>query len=411
MPQPKSISLLPSLARILRMRRDAIATHPRRYRMTLLALLVILLTVDAVVGWPYVVARLQSVAVLDLVANRRVPKVLGWVVSDPVTQEVLTLRLPNETLQARLYSPVNHPDAPAVVVVHGMHYLGMNEPRLAAFASAMASCGLRVLTPELPDIKDYHVGPNSIAAIGDAAAWMDQHSGGRPVGVMGLSFSGSLALLAASEPRYRPDIKFVAAAGSEDSMARVANYYLTAKDLRPNGTTEVLPPHEYGSLVLEYENLQDFVPAGDLEAVRLALRDHLYEDSTAERAAMAKLTPRQSAAAKQLMDTTSPITRRMIARSDALHLAAMASVSPEGHMARLATPVYLLAGEADNIIPSAETERLESQIPAHELKAVLISPVISHLNMNSKAPTFADKWRLAHFFAMILHAAETQNGK
>ena len=50
-------------------------------------------------------------------------------------------------------------------------------------------------------------------------------------------------------------------------------------------------PHEYGALVLEYENLEDFVPAADLEAVRLVLRDHLYEDKPAEMAAMAKLTP------------------------------------------------------------------------------------------------------------------------
>ena len=286
-----------------------------------------------------------------------------WMVSDPVTTTDMTLPLPSGAIEARLYTPVNHPDAPAFVIVHGVHHLGMNEPRLVAFASAMASCGLRVLTPELPDIKDYHVGASSIASIGDTAVWMDQHNGGRPVGVMGLSFSGSLALLAAAEPQYRPDMKFVVAVGSEDSMARVANYYLTGRDVRPDGTTEVLPPHEYGALVLEYENLQDFVPAGDLEAVRLVLRDHLYEEPAAERAAMATLTPEQKAEAKQLMDTTSQITRGMIAESDAKHVAAMGDVSPEGHMAGLGTPVYLLHGEADNIIPSAETLWLERQIP------------------------------------------------
>ena len=75
MPQTKSSSRFPSLARLLRLRREAIATHPRRYMMTLVAVLVILLAVDAVVGWPYVAARLQAIAVLDRVGGEPVPGV------------------------------------------------------------------------------------------------------------------------------------------------------------------------------------------------------------------------------------------------------------------------------------------------------------------------------------------------
>ena len=39
--------------------------HPRRYMLILLAVLAVLLVVDAVVGWPYLRARLQAIAVLD----------------------------------------------------------------------------------------------------------------------------------------------------------------------------------------------------------------------------------------------------------------------------------------------------------------------------------------------------------
>jgi acetyl esterase/lipase len=408
MPEPQRRSGFPSLARLLRLRREAIAVRPRRYMKMLMVCLAIVLAIDAVIGWPFLMARLQAVAVLDRVGNQPVPAPVRWMVSEPVTTTELTLPLPSGAVRARMYTPVNHPDAPGIVIVHGVHYLGMNEPRLEAFASAMAACGLQVLTPELPDIKDYHIGASSIASIGDTAAWMDHESGGRPVGVMGLSFSGSLSLLAAVEPQYRPDIKFVVAVGSEDEMSRVANYYLTGEDLRPNGKTEVLTPHEYGALVLEYQSLEDFVPAPDRDAVRLVLRNHLYEDVPGERAALAKLTPVQAAEAKQLMDTTSPITRRMIAESDARHLAAMAGVSPNGHLAQLETPVFLLHGEADNIIPSAETQWLEKDIPKNEMQASLISPVLSHLDLDDKGPTFADQWRLVRFFAKMLHAAEAR---
>jgi dienelactone hydrolase len=395
--------------------------HPRRYVKMLLVCLIALLLIDVVAGWPFLRTRLQAIAVLDRVGNQPVPAPLRWLVSEPVTMEEMTLPLPSGAVRARMYTPENHPDAPAIVVVHGVHYLGMDEPRLEAFASAMASCGLRVLTPELPDIKDYHIGPSSIATIGDAATWLAEQSrpsqhdkrskvtpaGVVPVGIMGLSFSGSLSLLAAAEPKYHPYIKFVVAVGSEDEMSRVARYYLTGSALRPSGGAEILAPHEYGALVLEYESLEDFVPAPDRDAVRLVLRDHLYENVPGERAALAKLTPTQRQEAKQLMDTTSPITRHMIAESDARHMTEMASVSPDGQLAQLATPVFLLHGEADNIIPSAETQWLEKDIPQRDLQASLISPVISHLDLDDKGPTFADQWRLVRFFAKMLHAAES----
>ncbi|MGD0647847.1 MAG: CocE/NonD family hydrolase [Acidobacteriaceae bacterium] len=401
-------SRFPSLAGLLRLRRETIDEHPRRYAKMLLVCLGVVLVVDAVAGWPFLLARLQAVAVLNRVGGQPVPALVRWLVVEPVKTTELTLTLPGGVERARMYTPVNHPDAPGMVVVHGVHYLGMDEPRLEAFASAMAGCGLRVLTPELPDIKDYRIGASSIASIGDTAAWMTQASGGKPVGVMGLSFSGSLSLLAAAEPQYRKDIKFVVAVGSEDEMSRVANYYLTGKALRPSGDAEILAPHEYGALVLEYESLQDFVPAPDREAVRLVLRDHLYEDFAAERAALAKLTRRQRLEARQLMDTTSPITRHMIAESDARHAAAMASVSPDGQLAELETPVFLLHGEGDNIIPSTETQWLERDVPKAAMQASLISPVISHLDLEGKGPGFADQWRLVHFFAQVLHAAEAR---
>jgi pimeloyl-ACP methyl ester carboxylesterase len=230
----------------------------------------------------------------------------------------------------------------------------------------------------------------------------------RPVGVLGLSFSGSLALLAAANPQFGPSMKFVLAVGSEDEMARVADYYRTGVELRPDGTVEQLPPHEYGALVLEYENLQDFAPEADLEPLRAVLRAHLYEDASAEDAALASLTPAQHAEAKQLIDTKSGVTHQMLAESDARHFQAMAAVSPHGQLSHLRVPVYLLAGEGDNIVPAAETLWLETELPRKTLKASLISPVVSHLDLDGAGPTFLDQLRLIHFFALVLHAAESR---
>jgi dienelactone hydrolase len=373
------------------------------------ALCLLGLALLAVFAWTPVHDNLQSVAALDLVGGKPVPPLLRSLVAEPVTTRDLTLPLPSGTVRARLYTPVNRPDAPSVVVLHGVHHLGIDEPRMIAFASAMASCGIRVLTPELPDIKDYHVGANSIATIGDSTAWLSQQSNGRPAGVMGLSFSGGLALLAAADPIWQQHIKFVVAIGSQDEMSRVAAFYRTGTDLLPDGSEETLTPHEYGALVLEYEDLEDFVPTpADLEPIRAVLRAHLYEDRAAEAAATGRLTHAQLAEARQLMDTTSPLTRQRLAAAEARHIQDMAGVSPHGHLDHLTTPVYLLHGAADNIIPSAETQWMEAELPSETLKAALISPVLSHLDMDGANPTFLDQLRLVHFFALVLHAAESR---
>ncbi|WP_263378959.1 alpha/beta hydrolase family protein [Granulicella paludicola] len=393
------------LAERLRARREAIAERPRIVTASLLAAVLLL----GGLSIPFLHAHMQSVAVLDLIADKAVPAPLRPVVSDHVAISELQLPLPSGTVRARMYTPVGHADAPAIIVFHGVHYKGMDEPRMIAFASSLAACGIRVLTPELPGIKDYHVDANSIATIGDSAQWLAQRSHHSSVGVLGLSFSGGLSLLAAADPRWHSYIKFVVTIGSQNSMARVADYYRTGHDARPNGTIEYLPPHEYGALVLEYQHLDDFVPnTADQPAIREVLRAHLYEDAPAERAALAKLTPEQKTLAQDLMATTSNSTHALMLASERQHLDYAATVSPTGHIGHLDTPVYLLHGEADNIIPAAETLWMANELPHHSLKAELISPVLSHLDLDGTGPTAWDELRLVHFFALVLHAAESK---
>jgi pimeloyl-ACP methyl ester carboxylesterase len=254
------------------------------------------------------------------------------------------------------------------------------------------------------------VGASSIQTIGESADWFAKRTGG-PVGVMGLSFSGGLALIAASDPLYHPDFKFVFAVGSQDSMGRVVQYYRTGEDELPDGKEELLPAHEYGPLVIEYEYVQDFVPQADIPVIRAVLRAHLYEDKAAEADAEAKLNNAQKAEAKELMDGYSPKTRAMIASVSAKHTADMDALSPGSRLGKLTTPVYLLHGQADNIIPSAETLWMASQLPRETLQAMLVSPVISHIDMDGKNPGWMDEWQLVHFFAIVMHAVEVPSGR
>ena len=389
-------------------------TTIRAHRLAFYTILTASLAVFLVAAWPFTKDHLEAISVLDQVSGHPVPALIGNIVAHPITTEDLTLTTESGPVRARLYLPeldaAQSARAPALVVLHGVHHLGIDEPRLESFAASMASCGIRVLTPELPDIKDYHVDSTSIKTIGEATQWFAQRTGS-PVGVMGLSFSGGLALVAAADPLYKKSFKFVFAVGSQDNMSRVTQYYRTGSDERPNGSVELLPAHEYGPLVLEYEYLEDFVPARDIPAVRAVLRAHLYEDKPAEEAAEGRLSPSQRIAATQLMDPASLKTRALIADAITKHSAELADLSPDSHLARFTTPVYLLHGQADNIIPSAETLWMASELPSVTLQAMLVSPVISHIDFEGARPSAWDEWRLIHFFALVMHAVETPSGR
>ena len=232
-------------------------------RKTFLAVLAVAVAVLCGLAWPSAKAHLQVAVVLRQVAGHPAPRIARDLTSAVTTQDFsfpIETAIGPQQLRARLYTPQGGPNAPAMVIFHGVHYQGIDEPRLMGFATAMASCGIRVLTPELPGIKDYHVSQASVEAIGESVKWFAAQTGG-PVSVMGLSFSGGLALVAASEPRYHAAFRFAVAVGSQDSMLRVAEFYMTGRDARPNGTVEALAPHEYGPLVLEYEHVDEFVPA------------------------------------------------------------------------------------------------------------------------------------------------------
>jgi len=378
--------------------------HLRRKRTYIGPLLFAMLLVFT---WPMARAHLEAASLLDIVSGEKLPWILRHTVADPVTTQDITLP---GNIRARLYTPLHHRNAPGIVIFHGVHHLGIDEPRLISFARGLSACGVRVLTPELPGIRDYHINTASIAVIGDSAQWFAQQTGDS-VGVMGLSFSGGLALIAATEPQYASSFKFILAIGSQNSMHRVAQYYRTGQALRPDGTFDLLPPHEYGTLVLEYEHLEDFVPPADEAAIRSVLKAHLYEDPAAEQDAMRHLTGAQRDEALGLMNAHAAHTQLLLANNEAIRSGEMDDLSPESKLSALHTPVFLLHGQADNIIPSAETLWMARELPPGTLRGMLISPLISHVGMeNGPAPAWLrrwdDEWNLIHFFADVMLTAE-----
>jgi pimeloyl-ACP methyl ester carboxylesterase len=319
----------------------------------------------------------------------------------PVEESVLSLNSAGDPIQARLYVPRGVPNPPAMVLVHGIHHLGMNEPRLTNFARAVAGSGIVALTPELPGIADYRVDPKSTETIGITAQELKRRTGNTKVGVFGLSFSGGLALLAAADPRYVDDISFVVAVGAHDDLSRVARFFVTNKIQLPDGTTESLQAHEYGPLVLVYSYTEDFFSPQDVSIAHQVLGLLLYEDVSAAHEKAKQLSAAGKAKMDLIFDHRIDAISAELLRNLDRHRAEMDAVSPAQKLGGLKADVLLLHGASDNIIPPSETLWLEREIRPDHLRATLITPVLSHVNMED-GPSIEERVAVIHFIARIL---------
>ena len=339
--------------------------------------------------------------------------------SDPhakpqVTEELLTIDVPASpagparTVKARMFSPPGGTarDVPAVVLVHGVQYLGIEEPRLQRFAKSVVSAGLVVLTPQVDELADYAVSARSIETVGASIRALRARTGGSSkVGLMGTSFGGGVSLLTAADPRFADEVAFVVAIGAHDDLGRVSGFFANDEIEEVTGGTKKLRAHGYGATVLVYTHAEDFFPPEDLRTARDSLRSWLHEKRDAARDSAKGLSPASKAKMDILFGPDISPLRPEILTMIARRASDMKTVSPHDRLSGLRAHVYLLHGAGDTVIPATETMWLAKDVPPASLRMVLVSQAIEHVEL--KEPSVADQWALVHFMSDVIGEAES----
>ena len=374
----------------------------RRRNIVLLIILAVLLATALALGHS-VSVNLRAMSVLLRFSD---PQAKGFSVrfaQHPVREEAGSAETAWGPLNYKLYIPqdVSHP--PGIVIAPGVHHLGLEHPGLIALARALAGAGVAVMTTELRDLADYHITPRAVEIIGLSARTLSTRLGQEKVGVIGLSFAGGLALLAACKPEYAGHIGFVLAIGAHDDLARVSRFFATNTIEEPDGKTVPFEAHEYGVLILAYSHLEDFFSPEDIPVAREALRLWLWEQPEATKKA------KQMSAAGQaewdlLLHHRDQLRQKFLDEIK-LHSDEMEPVSPHGHMGNFTVPVFVLHGAGDTVIPASESLWLAHDIPADKLEAILVSPALIHVKMEDTV-TLRQKWDLVHFLARVLESTD-----
>ncbi|NOT28648.1 MAG: hypothetical protein HOP16_21410 [Acidobacteria bacterium] len=302
-----------------------------------------------------------------------------------------------------------------MLLVPGIHSMGISEPRLTALARDLAGSGTAVMALALPDLMGYQVTARSADVIEDAVGWMAAQPGVAPdgrVGMVGISFAGGLSIVAAGRPSIRDKVAFVLSFGGHGDLGRVLKYLATGEAVQVPGLV-THPPHDYGVAVMTYAGADRLVPNDQVAGLRdgvgtfllasqLTLISTEKANATFQQARdIAKTLPEPSATYLTYVND-----RNVKALGPLLvphiGLEADPAASPERAPDVPHAKVFLLHGNDDIVIPAPESVVLADYLRRHGADVrLLLSGIITHAELDRTAAV-SDTWKLISFWADVL---------
>jgi dienelactone hydrolase len=337
----------------------------------------LLLVMVVLVAWEPTRVGIQTAALLPTLMGAG-PRPLDWLSQEPTRSALSYRTVDGEDDLAELWLPswasAERP-AGAMLLVFGVNNLGRNHPVIERVADGLARTGVAVL---VPDSRTLLAGRLEVGEI-DGVVRAFELLAARPevdpgrVGIVGFSVGGSLALLAAADPRIAADVRWVNAFGAfadaASYLASVASHaYPDPVDGRPRAwTPSPLAREVYLHFLLDQVDdevdrdaleavFAHAILAGERPAADSALRGSLTTD--AGRAVHDLLTARSLDEARAFIQALPPDSMEFIA-----------AISPVRHLQGLTARVHLMHETEDHHVPFVESRVLAAAIGARGLLA------------------------------------------
>jgi len=386
----------------------------RRRLPVTIAALVIAVVVSAYVGAPY--ARAASFIVRAAALGGRIEAFANRQARAVVVQPRHQVPTRYGDVAARMYVPEGT-SRRTVLLVPGIHSMGIEEPRLTALADDLAGAGVKVMAMALPDLQAYRITPRATDVIEDAVTWMaakpDLAPDGR-VGIVGISFAGGLSISAASRPSIRDKVAFVLSFGGHGDLDRVTRYLTTGEAPQVSGV-ETHPPHDYGVAVILY-GLADrgVVPADQVDGLRAGIETFLLasqltlvstEQANATFAKAREMATKLPEPSRTFLTYVNDRAVSKLGPALLPYLHRFGSGDPALSPQRIEHPpsatLFLLHGSEDTVIPAAESAVLGEDLRRKGADVhVLLSGLITHAEVN-RAATYVDLWKLIDLWAQV----------
>jgi len=333
------------------------------------------------------------------------------------------LRLDREGLSvpASLVRPLARSERlPAWVVLHGVTRRGRLHEQLARFTRALVSTGAVAIVPEVPEWRDFQLAPGLAVPTVKTAITALRESGcarDAPVGIIGFSFGAPHAIAATAHPDIRDQVAGSVAFGGYCDLSRTVRFLMTGAH-EWKGRTHRLTPDPYGRWIVAANyvaSVPEYEGAGDVSDALRALCAEAGDlgipsaDPKLD-ALKSELRRRLPAERRELFDLFAPEgdslpdPRRSEEVADQLVAAArrvQPDIEPAAALARVGSPVHVLHGRNDNLIPYSEGLRLRRCLPGGTRAKLTITRLFGHSGQSSLASLAWSIGELPSFLAAL----------
>lgn len=353
----------------------------RRLRRLLVGALVVVLlgAVAFVVVRPFRVSVQTLVLLPELIGQG--PLLLSATTSPP---RVVSVAYGSRSDRMDLYLPSGPNRHPAVLLVLGVSTVPLDDPRVVRVAIALGRLGLAVGVPESSELVASRIDPGEpgrLAAAFELLAARPEVDAAR-TGIAAFSVGGSLALIAAADPRIASDIAFLnifgAYADAAELLVDIATRRIVVDGVERPWQPAALTRSVFVEIVLEA------VPAGPVrDDVRRAISPIVDGDGPSAETfdpVLGATLSGDAAAIYRLVTTPDRAAgERAIAALSAGRRAELEAVSPVSAAAGLRAPVYLMHDGADPLIPFSHLGRLVDAVPADSLARTTAFRLFEHI--------------------------------
>lgn len=343
----------------------------KRAKRLLLRAWPLLAAIAVIVGTPWLVSlnrngRIAVQAMLylpDMVLQVPLPFRPVELISDAPRRERIFIdyqsRNGPRTIEADLYTPASGSNQAGVVFSMGAPPLDLDDKRLVRIAEDTARAGVVILVPFSNRLDEERIEPEEIDALVAEFQYVRALPGidkGR-VGFFGASVGGSLALVAAADPRIAADVDHVVSFGGYfdalDTFGAIATHRIQYGDVDEEWT-----PRQHAERVMARQLIDVVDNARDREL----LTRWFIDNEPARDEELASLSPVARRSYDFLANRDPAAVQQLIARLPEEAVARLDELSPRTSIDRVQAELFLIHDRADPYIPYTETRRVEDAL-------------------------------------------------
>jgi len=263
------------------------------------------------------------------------------------------------SIEADLYLPASGDNHPGVVFSMGAPPLDLDEPRLVRVAEDIARSGVVILVPFSERLDDEKIVPEEIDALVAEFQYVQKLPRVDPeeVGFFGASVGGSLALVAAADPRIAGDVDLIVSFGGYFDALQTFGAIAT-HHIEYDGVDEEWEPRKHAERVMAHQ----LIDAVDSPRDRELLRSWFLDDEPVETEELTTLTPVGRSSYDFLTNEDPEAVESLIARLPRDAVARLDYLSPRTSIDRVEAEMIIIHDRADPFIPYTELRRMRDAI-------------------------------------------------